>query len=160
MARKTVTFALFLGFSAWVFGAPQEDSKTKPEHVIVSPEDIKWSDGPAVLPAGAKAALLDGDPKKEGVFILRLKLPAGYRIPPHWHPVQERVTIISGKLLVGLGEKFDEGATRALPPGGYYSFPPKTAHFAKAAEETVMQINTAGPWSLNYVDPADDPRKK
>lgn len=160
MARKALTFVLFAGVSAWVFGAPQEDSKAKPEHVIVTPDEIKWGDAPAALPPGAKAALLDGDPKKEGVFILRLKLPAGYRIAPHWHPVQERVTVISGELKVGLGEKFDESAMRALPAGGFFSFPPKTAHFVQATQDTVIQLSTTGPWALNYVNPKDDPRNK
>jgi quercetin dioxygenase-like cupin family protein len=140
-------------------GLAQDDAKPRTDHTIVSPDDVKWGDAPASVPRGAKAALLDGDPTKPGIFILRLKLPAGYRMPPHWHPVDERVTIVSGKLKLGLGDTFDAEKTRPLGPGSFYSLPPKSSHFSVAAEETVMQISTTGPWSLNYVHPEDDPRK-
>lgn len=138
----------------------QEDGKAKPEHTILTADDVKWVDGPPTIPPGAKAAVLDGDPKKEGIFTMRLKCPAGYRIPPHWHPGVERVTVISGTFYLGLGEKFEESAAKPLAPGGYFSLPPKTAHFAFTREETVVQLNTIGPWTLTYVDPADDPRSK
>jgi len=131
----------------------------KKEHIIVTPDDIKWGDAPSSLPPGAKAAVLEGDPKKEGYFCMRLKLPAGYKIPAHWHPGEERVTVISGKFNVGLGDTLDESKTKALPPGGYFSFPAKTNHFAIIGEETVVQLSTLGPWGLTYVNPDDDPRK-
>jgi quercetin dioxygenase-like cupin family protein len=105
-------------------------------------------------------AVLEGDPKKEGLFVMRLKVPAGYRVPPHWHGGDERLTVLSGKFCIGLGDKFDETKTRALGPGGYFSFPPKTNHFAHTTEETVVQLATLGPWTLTYVNPKDDPRNK
>ena len=73
-------------------------------HTIVSPQEIKWGPAPAVLPPGAKAAILFGNPSKEGLFALRLKLPAGYRVPPHTHPVDEVVTVVSGKFNLGIGK--------------------------------------------------------
>ncbi len=138
----------------------QEDSKAKKEHTILTAEDVKWGDAPPILPPGAKAAVLDGDPKKEGIFTMRLKLPSGYKVAPHWHPVDERLTVISGAFHLGLGEKADESKARKLPAGGFFSLPPRTAHFAFTSEETVVQISTMGPWSLTYVNPADDPSRK
>jgi quercetin dioxygenase-like cupin family protein len=151
--------ALLVTLSLGSLALGQDGSKPRTDHTIVTPDDVKWGDAPASVPPGAKAALLDGDPSKPGVFVLRLKLPAGYKMPPHWHPVDERVTVVSGKLKLGLGDNFDADKTRALGPGSFYSLPPKTSHFSVAAEETVMQISTIGPWSLNYVHPEDDPRK-
>jgi quercetin dioxygenase-like cupin family protein len=157
--KTFLTLAVALGLGASVIGWRQEDAKPRTDHTIITPEDVKWGDAPASIPPGARGALLDGDPSKPGVFVLRLKLPAGYKIPPHWHPVDERVTIVSGKLNLGLGDNFDAAKTRPLGPGSFYSLPPKTTHFSVAAEETVMQISTVGPWSLTYVHPEDDPRK-
>lgn len=143
-----------------VLGWAQEDGKAKREHTILTAEDVKWSEGPPILPPGAKAAVLDGDPKKEGIFTMRLKVPGGYKVPPHWHPVDERLTVISGAFHLGLGEKMEESKARKLPAGSFFSLPPKTPHFAFTTEETVVQISTMGPWSLTYVDPSDDPRSK
>lgn len=140
--------------------AAQEGEKSKQEHTILTAEDVKWTDGPPSLPPGAKAAVLDGDPKKEGLFTMRLKVPGGYKVPPHWHAGYERLTVISGAFHLGLGEKFEEAKARKLPAGAYFSLPPKTPHFAFTSEETVVQISTIGPWTLTYVNPAEDPRTK
>jgi quercetin dioxygenase-like cupin family protein len=91
---------------------------------------------------------------------MRLKFPAGYRIAPHWHPIDERVTVISGSARFGLGERFEESKARNLPAGSFIALPAKTPHFVHVTEETVVQLNTTGPWSLTYVNPDDDPRKK
>jgi len=143
----------------WGTVAGQEGDKAKREHTILTADDVKWVDAPPSIPPGAKAAILDGDPKKEGVFTMRLKLPAGYKLPPHWHPGDERVTVISGCFELGLGEKFDTSKAKKLSVGSYFSLPPKTPHFALVSEETVVQLSTLGPWSLTYVNPDDDPRK-
>lgn len=121
--------------------------------------DIKWGPAPKVLPAGAEAAVLFGDPAKEGLFALRLKVPSGYAVPPHTHPVDEVVTVISGTFNLGMGETADKGSAQALPAGSFFALPPGTAHFAYFDEETVIQITTNGPWGLKYVNPADDPQK-
>jgi hypothetical protein len=141
------------------FIAAAQDT-SKQEHTILTPDDIKWGDAPASLPPGAKAAVLDGDPKKEGFFCMRLKVPAGYKLAPHWHDGTERVTVLSGKFHVGLGDTFDESKMKALGAGGYTSLPPKTHHYAMTSEESVIQLTTIGPWTLTYLNPADDPRKK
>lgn len=129
------------------------------EHVMVAPDEIQWGPGPAVLPAGAQAAMLYGDPSKKGQFALRLKLPKGYQIPPHTHPALENVTVLSGIVMIGMGETADPNKAEALAAGGFVSLPQGTVHYVYTDEETVVQLNTVGPWDLNYVNPADDPRK-
>lgn len=129
-------------------------------HVMVVPSEIIWSEGPPSLPKGAKMAILEGDPKKKGLFTMRLKLPANYKVPAHWHPVDEHVTVISGAFYMGLGDKLDISKGKALTLGGFAVIPPKTHHFAWTKRETVIQIHAMGPWQINYVNPQDDPRKK
>jgi quercetin dioxygenase-like cupin family protein len=136
-------------------GAQAEDA-----HKVVSAQEIKWGPAPPSIPAGAQAAVLNGDPGKEGLFSLRLKLPKGYAFAPHTHPKPEIVTVISGTFRLGMGEKADKSKGQALPAGSFFALPPGMAHFAFADEDTVIQLNSTGPWSLTYVNPADDPRKK
>jgi quercetin dioxygenase-like cupin family protein len=127
---------------------------------ILAPEDVKWGPGPASISPGAQAAVLYGDPSKEGLFALRLKLPKGYRIAPHSHPKPEIVTVISGTFRLGMGEKADPSKAQALPAGSFFAMPPGMVHFASNDEETVIQLNSIGPWTLTYVNPKDDPRQK
>ena len=130
-----------------------------PGHVMMTPEQMKWSDVPS-LPAGAKIAVIEGPLDQAGPFTFRLKFPANYRIPPHWHPAIERVTVLSGTFHLGMGEKFDEASMHALPQGSVVVMQPKTRHFAMTKTATEVQLNGTGPWSIVYVNPADDPRKK
>jgi quercetin dioxygenase-like cupin family protein len=130
------------------------------EHKLVTPQEIKWVAGPPSIPPGAQAAVLYGDPGKEGLFSLRLKLPKGYHIPPHTHPKPEVVTVISGTFRLAMGDKADASKGTALPAGSFFALSPGMSHFAYADEDTVIQLNSTGPWSLTYVNPADDPRKK
>lgn len=128
-------------------------------HKLVTPGDVKWGPGPKVLPPGAQAAVLFGDPAKEGLFALRLKLPPGYAVPPHTHPVDEVVTVVSGTFNLGMGETADDGSLTALPAGSFFALAPGTPHYAHVDDEAVIQITTMGPWGIKYVNPADDPRK-
>jgi Domain of unknown function (DUF4437) len=130
------------------------------EHVVFLPDDIKWIDGPASLPPGAKMAVLEGDPTKEGAFVLRVKMPDGFKIMPHTHPKDERVTVLSGILYMGMGEKFDESVSRAMPAGTYGRTAANAKHFGYVKGETVIQLHGSGPWAVNYLNPEDDPRKK
>jgi hypothetical protein len=101
-----------------------------PAHVMVAPGDLKWGEGPPSLPAGSKAALLEGDPAKSGLFTLRLQIPANYKIPAHWHPADEHVTVISGTFYMGMGDKLDESKGKPLTAGSFALMPTKTYHFA------------------------------
>jgi len=128
-------------------------------HVVVSPDTLKWAE-PPILP-GAKLAVVQGDPSKEGPFVYRLKMPAGYKVPPHFHRAAENVTVLTGVFYLGLGEKFDQGSGQELPVGGFVSVPPKHPHYTWAGpQETVVQVHGVGPTDLTFVNPADDPRKK
>jgi len=126
---------------------------------IYPPADVAWKDGPGSLPAGARVAVLEGDPAKEGFFTIRLRFPDGYRIPPHFHSKVEHVTVVSGSFNLGMGEKFDQSATREMPAGSFGFWPAGMRHFAWAKGETVVQLHGVGPWTITYVDPADDPRQ-
>ena len=129
-------------------------------HTIVPPQEIKWGPAPTMLPPGAEAAVLFGDPSKDGLFVLRLKLPAGYSVAPHTHPVDEVLTVISGTFSMGMGKTVDQGKAQPLPAGSFFALPPGTAHYVFIDEETVVQISTVGPWELTYIDPKDDPRQE
>ncbi len=130
------------------------------EHKVLTPGDMKWSPAPPSLPKGAEMAVLYGDPGKDGLFAMRLKFPSGYRIPPHSHPKPEIVTVISGTFRIGMGDAADPAKAQAVPPGGFFAFPPGMTHFVPPAdEETVVQVNSTGPWGITYVNPKDDPRQ-
>jgi len=160
--RKSLILAIAVALGACaVSAAPQGNSQDgQAVTVFITPEDVAWKDGPPSIPKGAQVAILDGDPKKDGIFAMRLKLPAGYKIPPHFHPVDERLTVVSGTFNVAQGDSFDASKAKALKAGSFMKIPPKTAHFAFVKEETVVQLNSMGPWDLTYVNAADDPRKK
>jgi hypothetical protein len=127
---------------------------------VFTPREIKWVDAPAVLPRGAKVAALEGDPGKPGPFVLRVRVPDGYRIPPHTHARPERVTVISGTFHIGMGATFDKSKGRAMPAGSFGTWPAGMQHYVWAEGETVIQLHGIGPWSLTYVNPADDPRRQ
>lgn len=131
-----------------------------PVHVMALPGGMEWKAAPPALPAGAQVVLLEGDPKVGGYFAMRIKLPPGYRVPPHFHPVQERVTVLEGTFLLGQGEARDEAALKEYPAGSYISMPAGMRHFAATKAGAVIQLTTIGPWGITYVDPADDPRNK
>jgi quercetin dioxygenase-like cupin family protein len=129
-------------------------------HVAVRPDAIKWGQAPPSLPAGAQMAVLVGDPTKQGAYVARAKMPDGYKVPPHWHPVDENITVLKGTFLIGTGEKLDPSKTEELPPGSFMRMPKNMRHFAIAKGETIIQLHGTEPFEINYVNPADDPRKK
>lgn len=165
MARVGSVGSLLAVLSAGSLALSQEAKKAEtsgvhPGHIVVTPGDVQWIDGPGSLPAGSKMAVIEGDPKNAGLFAMRLKLPADFKIPPHWHPADEHVTVIRGTFNMGLGDTFDASKGKALPRGSFSVMPANTNHFAFTKEETVVQLHGIGPWGINYVNPADDPRKK
>jgi anti-sigma factor ChrR (cupin superfamily) len=129
-------------------------------HSSTSPPDMKWADVPS-LPPGAKIAVLEGPMNEAVPFTARLKLPANYRIPAHWHPATERITVLSGTFYMGMGDVLDTTKGGAIPAGGFTVMQPKTHHFAYTTNEAVeLQLHSTGPWGVTYINPADDPRKK
>jgi quercetin dioxygenase-like cupin family protein len=151
--------AALIGKEAW--SQPQRPGHEESEGIELFARDkIRWQPGPSSLPEGAQMAVLEGNPSKEGPFVFRLKLPDGYRVPPHTHPKTERVTVISGIFNIGMGEKFDLKETKPMPTGTYGYWPAGMTHFVWAKGETVLQFHGMGPWSIKYVNPSDDPRNK
>src|SRR5918999_453492 len=137
--------------------APPQARGTTPHHIFVLPERIEWKPAPAAIPPGAEAALIEGDPTQPGLFTMRLRFPDAYRIKPHYHATDEHATVISGTLVMGLGDRWDESKGTPLPPGAFSVMAAGTRHFAWAKGETVIQVHAMGPWKLTYVNPADDP---
>jgi quercetin dioxygenase-like cupin family protein len=135
-------------------------AQTADAHKVVAAQDVKWGPGPAALPAGAEVAVLYGDPGKEGTFAMRARMPKGYRIGPHTHPKPEIVTVLSGTARLGMGASADPATAQVLPAGSFFVMAPGMAHYISIDEDTVIQINTTGPWGLTYLDPKDDPRQK
>ena len=128
-------------------------------HIIVPADKVQWGPAPPFLPAGAQIAVLQGNPSEKGAVTLRLRLPANYNIPAHWHSMDETVTVLSGAFHVGMGDKLDRQASQTLEPGGFVSLPATMRHFAWTAKPTVVQVNLEGPFDIFYVNPADNPQK-
>jgi len=127
------------------------------KHVLVPADKVQWSPAPPVLPAGAQIAVLEGNPSEKGPITLRLKFPANYVIPAHWHSMAERLTVLSGSFHVGMGDKLDRQASQTLEPGGFVSLPALMRHFAWASAPTIVQISLEGPFDIFYVNPEDNP---
>lgn len=149
-----VTFALLLGALL-----PASVAAESGAHMMVMPGELKWADVPS-LPPGAKITVIEGPMSEAVPFTARIKFPANYMLPAHWHPAIEHVTVISGTFNMGAGDKLDKTKTQALTAGSFAVMQPKTHHFAWTRKETIVQIHGVGPWGITYVDPADDPRKK
>ena len=129
------------------------------DHITVSADQLEWGPAPPAFPKGAQFSVLAGDPTKEGLYVFRLKVPVGYKVPPHMHPNDENVTVISGTFNIGVGSAFDEKNGKALKAGGFLHMPKGMQHFAWFTEETIIQVHGMGPQGITYVNPADDPRK-
>jgi quercetin dioxygenase-like cupin family protein len=148
-----ISFAVICGV------AEAQESKAQ-EHILMAPTDAQWGAPPPVFEKGMSFAVVSGDPSKPGLYVVRAKMPAGYKIAPHWHPTDEHVTVLAGTMAVGMGEKFDETTMKALPVGGYALLPADMRHFAMAKTAATIQIHGQGPFMLTYVNPADDPSKR
>ena len=151
--RTIVIASLFV---ATVVSAQQ--TPPKPDAPIgITPEAVVWSDGPPTLPPGSKMAVLEGSPKAEGMFTMRVRVPAGSAIPPHWHPRQERVTILSGAVDLGFGTVANKDSVKRYRAGSFYVNPPKVMHYLFFPEATEMQMTGVGPWELLTTDPNAPP---
>jgi quercetin dioxygenase-like cupin family protein len=143
-----------IGIAVLALASP---ARSMDDQVFVNTGDIKWGAAPPVLPKGAKLAVLYGDPGKPGPYVLRLAAPANYRIPPHWHTQTENLTIVSGALYLGMGDKLVAKEAQALKAGGYHYLPAKQHHYAFTRGATVIQVSGEGPFDINYIDPKDNP---
>ena len=148
MLRAALGAALALSTAAWAADA-----------IYMNPSEVKWGAAPPVLPKGAKMAVLEGDPGKEGAFVARLMMPANYKVAPHWHSKDEDLTVISGTFYLAEGDKLEKKHAHAIRAGGFHHLPAKTHHYAFSKGPAVVQINGQGPFDITYIDPADDPSK-
>ena len=150
---RRILLAAFLTLAAPLCALAQD------HHATAQSDGLKWS-APAVYAPGAQVAVVRGDPGKEGMYVVRLKVPAGFKIQAHTHPNDENVTVLSGSFNVGTGDKLDESKGMLVKAGGYSFVPKGMAHYAWFTEETQLQLHGVGPQGVTYVNPADDPRKK
>lgn len=142
-----------------IFNADSVPGAGPSTHTLFDVSTIKWMDPPPSLPAGSKMAVISGDPSQPGPFVIRAQVPAGYRVPPHWHPGVENLTILSGTVAIGMGDAWNDAALQALPAGSFASLPAEMRHFFLARTAATFQVHGMGPFAVNYVNPADDPSK-
>ena len=157
--RRTIALAALAVVPAGL-GAQAPAGQAPSSQVIVEhASTLKWASGPPSLPPGAEFVLLEGNPAEAVPLTFRLRFPANYRIPPHWHSVIEHVTVLSGTLNVGMGEVSTYTGGTALNAGSFAAMPAKMVHSAWTGPEGVtFQLHSVGPWSITYVKASDDPR--
>jgi catechol 2,3-dioxygenase-like lactoylglutathione lyase family enzyme len=148
----------FLTFAAQV---TSPESHVSHEKHVFTPDTIPWGPAPPFVAPGAQLAVLEGNPgASSGDYTVRLKMPDGYRIAPHWHPQRENVTVISGTFKVGMGDTFEKNKMTALTAGSFAFLDPDMHHYAMACGEVVVQVHGTAPLQFNYVNPEDDPSRK
>jgi len=154
IASVITATAIFGGTALAVVHAQTQD------HVIQAFAEAKWGPAPPMLPPGAQIAVLAGDPSKAAPYTVRLKFPANYVIPPHSHPTDENVVVVSGAVSFGVGDVLAKGAAtnKTLPPGGFALQPANMNHFAYTTQESTIVLFGIGPVDFKYVNPSDDPR--
>jgi uncharacterized protein DUF4437 len=157
---KKIAISLSIALALWLAFSVAADQNAKPaaDMGLYPASEIQWGDGPPSLQKGAAMAVLEGDPAKEGMFTMRLRFPDGFVVNPHYHSQIEHVTVISGTLHFGMGDKFDRAKTRPMPAGSFGFWPIGMKHFAYTEGEAVLQLHGRGPWTITYVNPKDDPR--
>ena len=153
LPRRLIALAFFFACANTAIAA--DDMK-----MPINSGDLEWGPAPPVLPKGAEITVLSGDPSKDGPYVLRLKMPSGYKVPAHNHPTTENVTVISGNFHIGVGGKLDEKKGIELTAGGYGEAPAKMNHYAWASTPSVVQVHGQGPFAITYVNPTDDPSKQ
>lgn len=160
MRHTTMLLSALLFGATAVLGATTLLHASNMHHTVVHADAVTWGPAPPSLPPGAQAAVLLGHPGKEGPFVLRLKFPAGFVVPPHRHSKDEFVTVLAGAFAISSGETIDRASLKPLPPSSFIHLPSGMPHYAWAEAESIVQINGVGPFDVTYVDPKDDPRKK
>ncbi len=144
--------------SALILASLPAASLAMDEHAVMQPDALKWGAAPPALPPGSEVAVLAGDPGADGSYVVRVRMPANYTVPPHTHPTDENVTVISGALHFAMGATLDKSKGEAVQPGGFFRAAKGMQHYAWSTEPTVIQIHGMGPFAIDYVNPADDPR--
>jgi hypothetical protein len=159
MALLTLAIAAAAATGAKMEKMGKPAAMKMPDHGLTTAGSETWGPAPPVFQAGAQMAVLQGNPMSAGPYTVRLKMPDGYKIMPHWHPTTENVTVISGTFHLGTGPTFDDSKGTDMPAGSFGFIGPHMQHFAWATGETIVQVHGMGPFKLTYVNPADDPSK-
>lgn len=160
MLRRSLRCSLVVSAFAFAPAAWAQTPAASPQVIVAQAPDLAWAPGPPSLPAGAQFVLLEGNPAEAVPLTFRVKFPPNYRVPPHWHSVIEHVTVLSGALHIGMGEKVDRAGATTLAAGSFAAMPAKMVHHAwTGGDGVVFQLHSVGPWTITYVNPADDPRK-
>jgi quercetin dioxygenase-like cupin family protein len=154
--RRTVSLVALLLVSASLLSAK---TATTAKSKTTKSTTLKWGPAPAEFPKGARMAVVSGDPSKKGEFVIQLSMPAGYKLPPHFHPTDETVEVKKGTFLVGMGDTFDLKATKPMRVGDKGTIAEQMHHFAAAKGATVVSVTAMGPFAMTYVNPADNPQK-
>jgi quercetin dioxygenase-like cupin family protein len=151
-----VLFFAVAGHAYWKSSRAAQAAGATKAHAIVTTGELKW--GPLI--PGSQMAVVAGDPSASGPFVIRIKSAAGTEIAPHWHPNDENVTVLVGTFEVGMGDKLDPAKLTAMHPGDFLNMPATMHHYAKAQTDTIVQVHGMGPFQVNFINPADDPRPK
>jgi len=159
---------IFLLTAVALIAAPPAAAKTARHHHAVAtkakaaatPAELKWMDGPPGLPPGATFAVKKGNPEAKGSFTIGIRMPASYSVPPHWHPTDEHVTVVSGKLAYGMSDRVSRTAAQGLGAGGTVVMKAKEHHWVLTADGAEVEVSAMGPFKITYVNPGDDPRPK
>ncbi len=151
---------IFLTLSALAIAAPAAAKKAAhaPAKKAAAPAELKWMDGPPGLPAGATFAVKKGNPEAKGAFTIGIRMPAGYSVPPHWHPSDEHVTLVSGKLAYGMSDRMNRTAAQGLDAGASVVMKAKEHHWVMTADGAEVEVSAMGPFKITYVNAGDDPR--
>jgi hypothetical protein len=161
MKPKLYLVLALVGLLCWAAAPSMTAQSGAHANFAFTPDTIKWGPAPPFIPPGAQLAVIEGNPlASSGDYTVRLRMPDGYRFPPHWHPLRENVTVISGTFKVGIGDTFNIKNMSTFPAGSFAFLDPDMHHYALASGEVVVQIHGAAPLAVNYVNPEDDPSKK
>ena len=157
---------VLLAAAAAIVAAPAIARKPVHHHATVkkaaaaAPAELKWMDGPPGLPAGATFAVKKGNPEAKGSFTIGIKMPAGYSVPPHWHPTDEHVTVVSGKVAYGMSDRMSRTAATGLAAGESITMKAKEHHWVMTADGGEVEVSAMGPFKITYVNAGADPRGK
>jgi quercetin dioxygenase-like cupin family protein len=159
MTKQSVTLFAVLSLAAIICFAQSGKEQKDSGHAIVIPSQTQWQPAGPPLPPGAQVAVLDGDSSQSGAqYSIGLKMPTGYKIPPHWHPMDASVVVVKGTFVMGLGEKFEQRQGHEMTAGSFMRMSKGVRHFEWTKGETIIYVYGAGPLDTLYVNPADDPR--
>jgi quercetin dioxygenase-like cupin family protein len=159
-AREGHMMRIFALLAVGLFPLAASSDEPSRNMVMMTPAEVSWGEASPAFPPGMKMAVIYGDPAKPAQYVLRGKMPAGYKIPPHFHSKDELVTVISGVAQMGMGDKVDPKEAKQLPQGSFTMLPAREHHYLVAKTALVVEVTGMGPFDIVYINPDDDPRKK